>query len=288
MYAAPFEYHRASSVQEAVGLLQRYGDDAKLLAGGHSLLPVLKLRLSTIGHLIDIRRIEGLSGIREAGDEIVIGAATSHDALQHSQLLQQKLPILAEAAAQIGDPAVRNLGTIGGSLAHADPAADLPAVILALGAELRVVGPDGSRTIAADDCFTGLFSTALRPGEILTEIRVPVPTARTGTAYEKHAHPASGFAVVGIAAVLTAGTGNTIAQARIAVTGVGTAATRAGKAETMLMGQTPTPDLLQLAASKVPDGIAARGDLYAPPEFRAQLARVHAERALLRAWQRMR
>src|SRR5215831_246021 len=177
MYPVPFEYHRAGSVQEAVELLARYGDEAKLVAGGHSLLPLMKLRLAEPKHLVDIRRTPGLSGVREEGGALIIGAATPHQVLEHSPLVRERLPILSEAAAQIGDAQVRNMGTIGGSLAHADPAADLPAVMLALEAELVAVGPKGRRAIPVDRFFVKLFTTSLSPGELLTEVRVPLPPA---------------------------------------------------------------------------------------------------------------
>src|SRR5688500_16020973 len=167
MYTAPFEYHRARSVEEAVALLGKHGDDAKLLAGGHSLIPLLKLRFAQPRHLIDVRRIPNLSGIREDGEAIVIGAATTHAQVERSSVAE-RLQILAEAASQIGDPLVRNMGTVGGSLAHADPGADWPAVMLALGAEFRVFGPRGARTIQADDFFLDILSTALEAAEILT------------------------------------------------------------------------------------------------------------------------
>jgi len=196
MYPSTFTYYRAGSVQEALKLLVE-NPDAKLLAGGHSLIPAMKLRLATPSALIDISRIPELSGIRDAGDRIVIGAMTRYDDIQRSDLVQRVLPILPEAINVIGDLQVRNMGTIGGSLAHADPAADLPAVVLALGAEIKAVGPNGERTIPADQFFVDLFTTALQPNEILTEVAFPKPPARTGMSYQKFANPASGYAVVG-------------------------------------------------------------------------------------------
>src|ERR671923_2043375 len=202
MYPASFEYHRAGSVDEAVALLGQYGEDAKLLAGGHSLIPLVRFRFARPGHLIDVRKIPGLAGVREESNAIVIGAGTTHRQVATSSVLWSRLPIVAEAAAIIGDPLVRNMGTIGGSLAHADPGADLPAVMLAVSAEIMLVGPTGRRSVKADDFFIGLLETAIKPNEVLTEIRVPVPGARTGGAYEKFPHPASRYAVVGAAAVV--------------------------------------------------------------------------------------
>src|SRR5438034_3639719 len=181
MYPAAFEYHAPTSVRDALGLLGRLGDDAKLLAGGHSLIPMMKLRLAQPKHVIDLRKVPGLSGIKEDGGMISIGARTTHYQVESSRLLHSRCPVVSEAAATIGDPQVRNLGTIGGSLAHADPAADWPAVVLALGAELKAVGPKGARTINVDDFFKDLLTTALGPDEILTEIRVPGLPAHTGT-----------------------------------------------------------------------------------------------------------
>ena len=226
MYPATFEYHRPATVEEAVGLLAKHRDDAKLLAGGHSLIPLMKLRLTQPKHVVDIGRIGGLAGVREEGGALVIGALTTHYAVESSAVCKAKCPMLAAAAAMIGDPQVRNVGTIGGSLAHADPAADWPAVVLALGAELQATGPKGERTIKADDFFTNLLTTALGSDEILTAIRVPLPAAGTGMAYMKHPHPASRFAVVGVAAVVTM-SGGVCQRASVAVTGVGAKATRA-------------------------------------------------------------
>lgn len=279
MYPAIFEYHRAASVEEAVGLLARYGDEAKLLAGGHSLLPMMKFRLAQPKHVVDIRRIVGLSGVREEGGTIVIGALTTHYALESSAMLKQKCPILPEAGAMIGDPQVRNLGTIGGSLAHADPAADWPAVVLALGAELRAVGPKGARTIRAKDFFKDLMTTALGPDEVLTEVRVPAAPAHTGMAYVKHPHPASRFAVVGVAAVVTVA-GGKCQESHVAVTGVGAKATRAKGVEAALRGKALDATSIAAAAQKAADGIAMTADLQGSEEYKAHLTRVYARRAL--------
>jgi aerobic carbon-monoxide dehydrogenase medium subunit len=279
MYPATFEYHRPASVEEAVGLLGKHRDDAKVLAGGHSLIPLMKLRLAQPKHVVDIGRIGALSGIREEGGAIVIGALTTHYTIESSAALKSKCPVLAEAGAMIGDPQVRNLGTMGGSLAHADPAADWPAVVLALGAELRAVGPKGARTIKADDFFKDLLTTALGPDEILTEIRVPALARGTGAAYVKHPHPASRFAVVGVAAVLTV-SGGTCQKASVAVTGVGPKATRAKGVEAALQGKAADAPSIAAAAEKAADGIAISADLQGSEEYKAHLTRVYTRRAL--------
>ena len=285
MYPSSFDYHRAGSVEEALELLSTLGDEAKLLAGGHSLLPLLKLRFAQPSHLVDIRHVEGLGGIRDEGDHVAIGAITTHREVETSALLKEKVPMLAEAAAEIGDPLVRNMGTIGGSLAHADPAADLPAVVLALGAEIEVRGPDGSRTIPADDFFVGLFTSALSADEILTEVRVPVPGPGTGQAYEKFPHPASRYALAGVAASLTVD-GGTIADARVAVTGLGGVASRAGAVEEALDGAPAGVEALEEAASKADDGLDPQADLQGSAAYKRNLARVVAKRALTRALER--
>jgi len=279
MYPAAFDYHRPASLEEAVGLLAKHGDDAKLLAGGHSLIPLMKLRLAQPKHVVDIGRIGALSGIREDGSAVVIGALTTHYAVESSASLKAKCPMLTEAAALIGDPQVRNLGTIGGSLAHADPAADWPAVILALGAEIRAVGPKGARTIKADDFFKDLLTTALAPDEILSEIRIPVPPAGTGAVYVKHPHPASRFAVVGVAAVLTV-SGGTCQRASVAITGVGAKATRAKGVEAALAGKPLDGASIGAAAEKAADGIEINADLQGSVEYKAHLTRVYTRRAL--------
>lgn len=280
MYPAAFEYHRPTSVQEALGLLAKHQDDAKLLAGGHSLIPLMKFRLAQPKHLIDLGRIGGLAGIREEKGAVVIGALTTHATIEHSELLKGKCPILPEAAARIGDPQVRNMGTIGGSLAHADPAADWPAVILALGAELKAVGPTGERTIKADDFFKDLLTTALQPNEILVEIRVQLPQAKSGAAYVKFPHPASRFAVVGVAALLTLDAKEACQRASVALTGIGPKATRAKGVEAALTGKALDARALEAAAEKAPEGIAIQADLQGSEEYKAHLARVFTRRAL--------
>jgi len=288
VYPAPFDYHAPSSVDDALRLLADHGEDAKLLAGGHSLLPILKLRFARPAHLIDIRRLPGLAGIRQEGDAVVIGAMTTHRAVEFSSLLKQVLPILTDAAAQIGDPLVRNAGTIGGSLAHADPAADFPAVMLALGAELRTVSPRGGRAIPADDFFIGLMTSALTADEILTEVRVPLLRGRAGTAYEKVPHPASRFALVGVGAAVTLDDGGAVASARVAITGVGDHAARSPAAERALVGQAPDDAAIERAAAAAAEGVDPRADLQGGVEYKRNLTRVIARRAIARAVERAR
>jgi carbon-monoxide dehydrogenase medium subunit len=274
MYPANFDYVRPKTLDEAVAVLAKHGDDAKVLAGGHSLIPAMKLRLARPKVVVDIGRISNLNYIREAGDRIAIGPMTTHQEIAASKLLREKCPLLPETAEHIGDVQVRNKGTIGGSLAHADPAADYPAAILALDAEIEVVGPKGLRTIRAEEFFVDLMQTALAPNEIIAEIRVPV-TPRS-VAYVKTEQKASGFALAGVAAVISS------AGVRVGVTGIGAKAYRASGVERTL-GASRTADSIALAAARAVDGVDALGDIHASPEFRANLARVNTKRALERA-----
>src|SRR5262245_22234270 len=279
MYPAAFDYHRAGSIKEVLDLLGKYKDDAKLLAGGHSLLPAMKLRLARPAHLVDLAKVPGLTGIKEDGGSIAIGAMTTHWAVESSALVKSKCGVLAQAAGMIGDPMVRNLGTIGGSLAHADPAADYPASIIALGAEMVAEGPKGKRTIKADDFFKGLLTTALGPDEILTEVRVPVLGANVGAAYLKFPHPASRFAVVGVAAVLTMD-GAKVSKAGIGITGAGTKAVRAKGVEAGLTGKSLDAATIQAAADKAPDGVDVQADLQGSVEYKQHLLKVFARRSI--------
>lgn len=273
MYPANFDYKRPSTVDEAIALLSKHGDDAKLLAGGHSLIPAMKLRLAQPKVIVDIGRIANLSYIRDAGASIAIGAMTTHQEIEASKLLRDRSPLLADVAAHIGDVQVRNKGTIGGSLAHADPAADYPAAILALDAEIDLAGPRGKRTVKAGVFFVDLLQTAIAPDEILVEIRVPA-TAKT-VAYVKTEQKASGFALAGVAVVIGAG------GVRVGVTGIAAKAYRATAVEQALAGQkTPAAAAIALAASHAADGVDPLGDIHASPEFRAHLAQVNTRRAI--------
>jgi carbon-monoxide dehydrogenase medium subunit len=289
MYPAQFEYHAPTTVQDALGLLGRLKDeDAKLLAGGHSLIPMMKLRLAQPKHLIDLRRVPGLRGIKDEGGTLVIGAMTTHWEMESSSLLKQKCPVLAETAAVIGDPAVRNLGTFGGSLAHADPAADQPATIIALGAEFVCQGPQGRRTVKVDDWFQGLMSTALREDELLVEIRVPAWPAGTGACYMKFPHPASRFAVVGVAAVVTLDGAGKCTRAGVGVTGAGTKAVRARGVEAGLTGKALDAATIEAAAQKAAEGVDVQADLQGSVEYKSHLCRVFARRAITEAARRAR
>jgi len=286
MIPAQFDYHAPTSVREALQLLQTH-PEAKLLAGGHSLLPMMKLRLARPTDLIDLGRLSELRHIKEDHSTIAIGALTSHWAIESSTLLKTKVPLLVEAAGQIGDVQVRNCGTIGGSLAHADPAADYPAAILALEASVIAEGPQGHRTIPAAEFFTGLMATALSPHEILTEVRVPVLGVRTGCAYLKFPHPASGFAVVGVAALITTDAKGRCERARIGVTGVGSTTYRAKAVEDQLVGKVLDAQTVANAAERAADGVDVNSDLFASAEYRAHLSRVFTKRAIQKALERI-
>lgn len=288
MFPKKFEYRSASNLQEATELLSQLGPDAKLLAGGHSLIPAMKLRLATPSVLIDIGRIQELRGISRHNGQVSIRAASTHWAVESSQELSTSLPLLPEVARVIGDMQVRNMGTVGGNLAHADPASDLPAAILAADAQLKAVSRGGERTIPASDFFQGMFTTALRPDEILTEISMPTFGPRTGWSYLKFPHPASGYAVVGVAAVIQIDESGACRSARVAITGAGSRPVRASAVETALVGKRMDEKVITEAAAAAADGLDLLGDIYASEEYRANLARVLARRAITQAWQRAR
>ena len=265
MIPAQFEYVAAESPAHAIGLLTEHGDDAKLLAGGHSLLPMMKLRLATPELLIDIGGLKELAGVRTDGDELVIGATTRHAELAASELALTEAPLLAYAAAQVGDPQIRHRGTIGGSLSHADPAADLPMALVALGGSLVLQGPAGTRTVAADDFFEGYFETAMQPDELLIAVRVP---RRPGVpwGYQKFVRRANDWAIVGAAAI----------DGRIALANMGATPLRAAAAEQALAGGATAAEAAVYAA----DGTSPGEDLHADREYRRHLARVLTRRAL--------
>jgi aerobic carbon-monoxide dehydrogenase medium subunit len=283
MPAAPFEYHVPSTLQEAIALLTQYNGEAKILAGGHSLLPIMNLRLAQPKALIDISKIPGLSGIREDNGSIVIGAMTTHYLVESSSLLKQKVPILPETAAVIGDVQVRNRGTIGGSIAHADPAGDLPGTAVALDLQLKAVGPRGERSLRAREFFVDILTTALQPDEILTEIRVPAMAPRTGSAYEKFPNPASRYAIVGAAAVVTLDGDGVCQKASVGLNGVTGTPVAAVGVEQALVGQRVNAQSIQEASAKAADGLEPLGDIFASATYRAHLARVFTKRALTRA-----
>jgi aerobic carbon-monoxide dehydrogenase medium subunit len=270
---AEFEYKRPASLDEAIGLLAENGD-TRPLAGGHSLLPMMKLRLAEPATLVDIARLPGLDGISEEGDELQIGALATHASVAVSEVVREKCRVLATTAEGIGDRQVRNRGTIGGSLAHADPGADYPTVVTALGATVVVRGADGEREVLADDFFTGVFTTALQQGELVTAVRV---RGVESAAYVKHRHPASGYAVAGVAVVLRP------EAARIVVGGVTGTSVRATEAEqAMEIGIAPVDEAaIAAVAEKVPAALSgALSDTYASGEYRVHLAQVLAKRAI--------
>ena len=273
MIPASFDYHRPTTLDEAVNLLAQ-NEDAKVLAGGHSLLPAMKLRLAQPKTIVDLGRVAGLSYIREQDGRIAIGAMATHFDIESSELLRQKCPLLPEIAGKIGDVQVRNKGTFGGSLVHADPAADWPAGILALEAELEIAGATGRRTVHAADFFVEMMQSAVQPNEILCEIRVPITPE--SVAYVKFAQKASGFAIAGVAAVVRR-QDRTVA---IGVSGVAPKPYRASAVEKKLRGKDFLDDSIRNAAAGAADGIEPLNDIHASAEFRAHLARVNCRRAL--------
>jgi len=287
MIPAQFDYVAPATLQEALGLLAEHADDAKILAGGHSLIPAMKLRLAQPAMLIDISRLKDLAYVREEGGQIRVGAMTTHYQLEASERMRALCPLLPECAASIGDVQVRNRGTIGGSLAHADPAADWPAAVIALGAEMVAVSARGERVIRADDFFVEMLTTALEPGEVLREIRIPAPPARTGQAYTKLHHPASGFAVVGVAVSLTLDGDGKCSSAGVGVTGVAAKAYRAAGVESALVGAAPDEQTILAAASHAAEGVELNGDIYASAEYRRHLAQVYTRRAVAHAVSRV-
>jgi aerobic carbon-monoxide dehydrogenase medium subunit len=265
---AKFEYVRASSAEEAVSLLQEHGDEAKLLAGGHSLLPLMKLRLATPAVLVDVGRVRELAYVRDAGDQVAVGALTRHRDLELDETLRREVPILSRVAGLVGDPQVRHRGTIGGSIAHGDPASDLPAVVLALGGTLVARGPNGTREIAATELFRGFLETALAPEEMLTEVRLP-KVAGAGWSYQKFNRRAQDWAIVGVAAVHNGVTG-------VALVNMGSVPLRATAVEQALAGGAPAAE----AAEHASEGTDPPADLNAGTEYREHLARVLVRRAL--------
>jgi aerobic carbon-monoxide dehydrogenase medium subunit len=285
MRPAEFEYHQPTSLDEAISLLDEL-EDARPLAGGHSLLPMMRLRLATPAALVDLGRIPGLDGISGNGGGVTIGALATHAEVAGSEVAIRIAPVLPETAAMIGDRQVRNCGTIGGSVAHADPAADYPTVLKALGATITVTGKNGEREIAADDFFRGIFETALEPGELVTSVTVPATGSGTGAAYVKHRHPASSYTVVGVAAVVSVENG-TCTRARLIVGGVTAPPVDATAAAGTLVGGPDSEEAIAAAAEKVAESLPeAMGDGYASGEYRTHLAGVLTKRALTEAFER--
>lgn len=283
---AAFDYHVAKTVDDAIALLEQYGDEAKLLAGGHSLLPTMKLRLAQPGHLIDLGRIADLSYIREEAGYVAIGALTNYATIERSAILRNQFALLPEGTSQIGDQQVRNRGTIGGSVAHSDPAADMPGLVLALKATIIARGPNGQREIAADDFFRDLFETALEPNEVITEIRIPVLPAHSGSAYEKLANRASHYAVAGSAVVVSLNADRTCVSASVVITGASVKPTRASAVESALVGKVLDAATIADAASHAAGGLEMVEDIHGSKAYRAQMSVVMTRRALTHALER--
>ena len=288
MIPSAFDYFAPRSLEEALQLLAQHGPEAKLLAGGHSLLPLMKLRLAAPRVLIDLGKVGGLSYIREDGGKIALGAMTTHAEIEHSDLLKRRAPLLAETAAEIGDVQVRNCGTLGGTAAHADPAADYPAALLVLDAEFVLASPQGTRAVAARDFFVDMLTTVLAPGEILTEVRLAADGVRTGSAYKKLHQLASGFAIVGVAARVTLEASGRCAGVAVGITGVAPKPYRATGVERGLGGQTLDSKRIAEAAVQAARGIEPLSDLHASARYRAAMATVFTRRALAAALERVR
>jgi len=286
MIPSGFEYYAPTTVAEAISLLEQHGDEAKLLAGGHSLLPAMKLRLAAPGVIVDITKIAELRGVSVNGN-VSVGALTTWHAIETDAGLKAACAVLPEAVAHIGDIQVRNRGTIGGSLAHADPAADLPAVILALDAQIHAQGPGGTRTIAASDFFTDMLTTALEPTELITAVTCAPLGPGEGAAYVKFPHPASRYAIVGAAAYVKLDGGN-VGTARVAITGAGPVATRQSAAEQAIVGTDGGAEAVAAAAEHAAADMDILGDIHASEEYRRAMVKVYARRALAAAIARAR
>jgi aerobic carbon-monoxide dehydrogenase medium subunit len=283
MNPSEFAYQRAESVEEAITLLEEHGEGAKLIAGGHSLLPIMKLRLAEPETLVDIGRIPELRGVRRTGGGIAIGALTTHHQIATDAEIRSDLPLLAATAARVGDRQVRNRGTIGGALAHADAAADYPAAILALDATIVARGSQGERQIPAREFFLDFLTTALQPDELLTEVHISVPAEGHGWSYQKLANQASGYAIVGVGALVVLDGPGTVADVRVGVTGAAAVAWRADATETALRGQRLDDSVVAAAADLVDGGIDFLDDLHGSAEYRRRVTRGLTRRAILEA-----
>jgi len=286
MIPAPFEYHRPTSLDEAVALLARLGESAKVLAGGQSLIPLMKLRLAGPRHVVDINRVPGLDGIAERDGTLVIGALVRESDLEASEVVRRRFPILVDTCKVIADPLVRNLATVGGNLAHGDPANDHPATMLALGAEVAARGPRGERRIPVAQLFTGPLTTALAAAEILTEIRIPTPPARSGGAYLKLERKVGDFATAGVAVQIALDAGGACAAVGIGLTNVGATPIKARRAEARLQGRHPDDAAVREAARLAAEESDPSEDLRGSVEYKKDLVRVLTDRALRRALER--
>jgi aerobic carbon-monoxide dehydrogenase medium subunit len=282
MIPGSFEYFAPRNLSEAVKFLAEHRDDVKIISGGQSLLPLMKMRLSKPAYLVDIGRIPDLDGITEADGNLVVGALVTHEQIEHSALLQHKCPLLPQTATTIADVQVRNRGTLGGSVAHADPAGDWPAAIIALDAEIRVTGPSGERWIKCDDFFLGLLMSVLEPDEIVTAVKVPA-TGNDKTAYEKAAPRSSGFAVVGVAARLSLDAAGICTRAAIGITGVIDKAYRPQRTEQMLTGKKLDAAIIEQAAAESTRNLEVIEDINGSSEYRAHLTHVYVTRAIEQA-----
>jgi carbon-monoxide dehydrogenase medium subunit len=279
MIPATFDYVAPRTLPEAVAELVKHGQEAKVLAGGHSLIPLMKLRLSTPSFLVDIGRINNLNYIREEDGHIVIGALTTHHDIQFSELIRRKLPLLSSAASQIGDPQVRNRGTIGGAAAHADPFGDFPTCLVTLDAHLQVAGQRGERSVAAKDFFVDTFTSALEPNEIVREIRIATPPEGSKGTYLKFSRRSQDWAIVAVAAQVTVD-GHQVKNVAIGLTGMGSTPVRASHVEQALRGKAGHEDEIRAAAEKAAEGTNPSQDLNGSPDYRRHLARVLTRRAL--------
>ncbi len=286
MIPASFEYHRPASISEAATLLTRHGEDAKILSGGQSLIPLMKLRLAAPPHIVDINRIPGLAYLEERNGALRIGALVRETDLENSDLVQARYPVLHDTSRVIGDPVVRNLATVCGNLAHADPANDHPATMLALGAQIVAVGSRGERIIPVDEFFTGPFTTALAPREILTEVRVPLPSLRSGGAYLKLERKVGDFATAGVAVQLTLAPDGVCQRVGIGLTNVGLTPIKAGRAEAALRGARPDEAAIERAARLAAEESEPAEDLRGSEEYKRDLVRVLTARALRKALER--
>ena len=286
MQPARFGYLAPRSIHEALELLTKHGEDAKLLAGGHSLVPAMKLRLASPRYVIDIGQLPGLRGVRLDGETLAIGALTVHADVASSEIVRHRVPGLADAASVIGDVQVRNRGTIGGSVAHADPAADFPVILTALNASFVAQSPSGSRTVPAEEFFVDFYTTALAANEVLTEVRVPLPPAGAGTAYAKLGHPASGYVVVSAGALVARDRSGVCTSARVAMGGLGSGPIRAMATESELEGKSMTQQIIAAAAAMAAEETDPDGDTYASADYKRHVATVYARRAIEAAVQR--
>src|SRR5262252_5801202 len=283
MIPGSFDYHAPGTLKEAIDLLGKHPDDAKVLSGGQSLLPLLKLRLGSVDHLVDIGKIPGLEYIKEEGGFLKIGGRTREAAIEHSDLVRKKYPLLRDTAEVIADPLVRNLATIGGNLAHGDPANDHPATMLACGAEVTATGPRGARTIPIDKFFTGLFETALAPDEILTEIRIPTPPPKSGWAYVKLERKVGDFATAAAAAQVTLAANGTFEKVGIGLTAVGPTPIKATAAEQSLKGKKPDAEAIAAASKLAAQATSPAADRRGSVEYKKEMSRVLTARALAKA-----